>query len=123
MRHLPKTQRGASAIFTFIVLALLAYGVYLGIQYVPQAIEASAIDSILRSVKTEHQTEPLTSEQEVKAKVISLLNINEMNDMTKNLKVRRGAGTITIKISYDREINLGLKKHPMHYEKVLELKT
>ena len=29
MRHLPKTQRGASAIVTIIVLAILGYGVYL----------------------------------------------------------------------------------------------
>ena len=122
MRHLPKTQRGASAVVTIIVLGLLAYGVYLGIQYVPQAIEAKSVDSILTTIKTEHQTDPLTSDDQAKAKVIRMLNINEMNDMTKNVKVSRGAGTIIITFNYERELNLGFKKRPMHYEKVLELK-
>lgn len=122
MRHLPKKQRGASAVLTIIVLGLLAYGVYLGIQYVPQAIEEKSIESILRTIKTEHQTEPLTSEYDAKIKVTRMLNINEMNDMSKNLDVSSGSDTIIIKFSYERELNLGYKKRPMHYEKVLELK-
>lgn len=122
MRHLPNTQRGASAIVSIIFLALIAYGVYLGIQYVPQAIEAKSVSSILTTIKTEHQTDPLTSEDEVKAKVARMLNINEMNDMAKNFQVRRGSGTFTIKFSYERELNLGFKKHVMHYERMLELK-
>ncbi len=122
MKHLPRTQRGASALVNIIALGLLAYGIYLGIQYVPLAIEAKSIDSILTTIKAEHQTDPLTSEDEAKAKVIRMLNINEMNDLTKNVRVSRGSGTIIIKFSYERELNLGFKKHPMLYEKVLELK-
>jgi hypothetical protein len=122
MKNLPAKQQGASAIVTIIVLAVLAYGVYVGIQYTPQLIEARSIDSILTTMKTDQRTDPVTTEQAAKAKVLSLLNINEMNDMAKNLRVSRGAGTITIKFSYERELNLGFKKRPMHYEKVLELK-
>ena len=122
MKTLPGKQKGASAIVVIIVLALLAYGVYLGIQYVPQAIESQAVSSILTTMKTDQQTDPVTTEEAAKAKVLRLLNVNEMNDMAKNLKVSRGAGTIKIRISYDRELDLGFKKHPMHYEKVLELK-
>ena len=122
MRYLPNTQKGASAIATFIFLLLIGYGVYLGIQYVPQAIEAQSISSILTTIKTEHQTDPLTSGDEAKAKFIRMLNINGMNDLTKNVKVSRGSGTIVIKLNYERELNLGFKKRPMHYEKVLELK-
>ena len=123
MRNLPHRQRGAYAIVTIIVLGLLAYGVYIGIQYVPQMIEAKSVDSILGNVRSEQMVEPITDEHAAKAKVVRMLNINEMNEMSKNLKVSRGAGTIIIKISYDRELNLGFKKHLMHYEKLLELKT
>ena len=49
MNKLPAQQKGASAIVTLIILALLAYGVYVGIQYVPQAIESKSVDSVLNS--------------------------------------------------------------------------
>lgn len=122
MRNLPKKQKGASAIVTVIVLALLAYGVYLGIQYVPLAIESRAVDSIFATVDKEHRMDSLQSEGEVRNKVSTLLNINEMNDMAKNLSVRQIGGTITIKVKYERELNLGYKVKPMLYEKILVLK-
>ena len=120
MKNLPHKQKG-SAIVTLIVLLLLGYGVYIGIQYVPQLIESKAIDSIFDSVRTDQATDPIQSEGEVQSKITKMLQVNEMNEMAKNLKVRRGSGTIIAKISYDRELNLGFKKHPMHYEKTLEL--
>lgn len=123
MRNLPKKQKGASGIVTIIVLALLAYGVYIGIQYVPQLIESKSVSSILDNIKAENLTEPLGSEEAARAKVLRMLNINEMNDMSENLKVKRGAGKITVTFSYDRELNLGFKKKLMHYEKLLELKN
>jgi hypothetical protein len=123
VRNLPKKQKGASVIVTIIVLGLLAYGVYIGIQYMPIMIESKSIDSILDNIKTEHLTDPLTTEHAVEAKVTRMLQVNEMNDMSKNIKVRRGSGKITVKFSYDRELNLGFKKQPMHYEKLLELKN
>ena len=45
MKKLPNQQKGASAIFTIILLAVLGYAVYIGIQYVPQAVESKSIDS------------------------------------------------------------------------------
>lgn len=121
MRNLPKRQKGASAIVTIIVLALLAYGVYIGIQYVPQIIESKSVDSILDRVASDQPIDPVSTESAAEAKVIRMLQINEMNDMSKNLKVSRGSGKIIIKFSYDRELNLVFKKHPMHYEKMLEI--
>ena len=88
MRNLPAKQQGASAIVTIIVLALLAYGVYLGLQYVPQAIESRSIDSIFSD----------------------------------NVSARRISGTITLKVKYERELNLGYKTKPMVYEKTLVLR-
>ncbi|MFC1777208.1 hypothetical protein ACFL3I_07690 [Pseudomonadota bacterium] len=122
MKNLPAKQKGASAIFTFIVLALLAYGIYLGIQYVPQAIESRAIDSIFATIDQEHRMDRLRSADEAKTKVVKMLQVNEMNEMAKNVSVKRFSDTITIKVIYERELNLGYKTKPMPYEKTLVLK-
>ena len=122
MKTLPAKQKGASAIVTFIVLALLAYGVYLGIQYVPQVIESRAIDSIFTTINKDHKMDPIRSADQAKSKVAKMLQVNEMNDMAKNVKVRQIAGTITIKVKYERELDLGYKVKPMLYEKTLVLK-
>jgi len=118
----PIKQKGASAIATIILLAVLAYAVYIGIQYVPQAIESRSVDSVLDTVETDQRANPVTSEYDAKAKVVKLLQINEMNDMAANVSVNKIGGNTTITISYDRELNLGFKKHPMHYKKSLVLK-
>jgi hypothetical protein len=122
MKDLPAKQKGASAIVTIIVLALLAYGVYLGIQYVPQAIESRAIDSIFTTINKDHRMDPLRSEGAAKNKLVKMLQVNEMNDMARNVKVRQIDGTITIKVKYERELDLGYKVKPMLYEKTLVLK-
>ena len=121
MNRLPNQQKGTSAIFTLILLVVLGYAVYIGIQYVPQAVESKSIDSILTKVKTEHKTNPVTDEREAESRVIKLLQINEMNDMTKSFSVKRLSGKTTITFKYDRELNLIFKKYPMHYEKSLAL--
>ena len=122
MKNLPAKQKGASAIVTVIVLALLAYGIYLGIQYVPQAIESRAIDSIFATIDQEHRMDRLRSADEAKTKVVKMLQVNEMNEMAKNVSVKRFSDTITIKVIYERELNLGYKTKPMPYEKTLVLK-
>jgi hypothetical protein len=121
MNKLPAQQKGASAIVTIIVLAVLGFAAYVGMQYVPQMIESKSIDSILSTIKEGQKTDPVTSLAEVNEKVVSLLQINEMNDMMESFKVKQQEGSITIVFSYDRELDLIYKKHPMHYEKTLRL--
>jgi len=121
MNKLPAQQKGASAIVTIIFLVALGFAAYVGIQYVPQAIEFKAIGSILSTVKDAQKNDPLTSVEEARTKVIGLLQINEMNDMAKSFTVQQSAGKITIKFSYDRELDLIYKVKPMHYEKTLNL--
>jgi hypothetical protein len=121
MNKLPGKQKGASAIVTTIVLAILAYGIYIGIQYVPQAIESSSINSIFSSIEKDHRMDHISGETEAKAKLIKLLQINEMNEMVQNVSVRQIGGKITLKIVYERELNLGYKTKPMAYEKILVL--
>ncbi len=121
MNKLPGRQKGASIISTIITLAVLGYGVYLGIQYVPQAIESNSISSILSSMKDSQISNPVTSNQAASAKVIKLLQINEMNDMTDSFVVERRDDKIVVRFSYDRELNLGYKIQPIHYEKSVSL--
>ena len=121
MNKLPGRQKGASIIGTIITLAVLGYGVYLGIQYVPQAIESNSISSILSSMRDSQISDPVTSNQAASAKVIKLLQINEMNDMTDSFVVERRDDKIVVRFSYDRELNLGYKIQPIHYEKSVSL--
>ena len=123
MKTMPHKQKGMSVIATLILLALLSYGVYIGIQYVPIMIESQGLNSILNSVKSDQHGAPITTEREAEAKITRMLQVNEMDDMAENLKVKYFSGKIEIKFVYDRELNLGFKKHAMHYEKVLELDT
>lgn len=116
MKKFPNQQTGASLIATIITLAVLGYGIYVGIQYVPQMVESKSIGSILSSIEADHRMDPLTSEYAAKEKVIKLLQINEMNEMTQNFKVRNRNGSITITFNYDRELNLVYEKKKIHYE-------
>jgi hypothetical protein len=121
LNTLPSRQQGASAITTIIILAVLGYAVYVGMQYVPQAIESKSVDSVLNTVQTDQKANPAMTESDVKEKVVRLLQINEMNDMIENVSVKRSGGRTTVTVKYDRELNLVYKKHQMHYEKSVTL--
>ena len=121
MNSLPAQQKGASAIVTIIVLVLLAYGVYVGIQYAPQFMESKSIDSILKTIDGANRIESIDDAQAVEAKLVSLLQINEMNYMSDSYKVRQSNNRITVEFSYDRELDLIYKIQPMHYQKMLIL--
>lgn len=84
-------------------------------------IESQGVDSILNKIKSDQQGDPITTEHQAEAKVIRMLQINEMDDMAKNLKVRYFSGKVEIKFIYDRKLNLGFKVHPMHFEKMIEI--
>ena len=121
MNKLPRQQMGASTIGTIITLAVLGYGVYLGIQYVPQAIESKSVGSILNNIEVSHRTNAITSKQDATAQVIKMLQVNEMNDMTDSFTVESRDGRIIITFSYDRELNLGYKIQPIRYEESVSL--
>ena len=121
MNKLPGKQTGVSAIGAIIILAVLGYGAYLGIQYVPQMIESKGIDSILDNIEISQKTDPVTSKQAATTKVIKMLQINEMNDMTDSFTVDKRDGKITIAFSYDRELNLGYKIQSIEYKKSVTL--
>lgn len=121
MNRFPAQQKGASVFNNIIMLAILCFGVYVGIQYVPQLIESRAIDSILETMDSSQKTTPVNGVQSAEDRLTSLLQVNEMNDMADSFTVKTRNGRITIVFSYDRELNLVFTKQPMHYEKRLVL--
>lgn len=122
MIKLPARQKGASAIVTIIILVVLGFAAYVGIQYVPQVVESKSIDSILKTMEDAQKTDRITSAVDAKTKLVNLLQINEMNDMIDSFTVKDRDGKVTIGCRYDRELNLIYKIHPMHYEKTLTLR-
>lgn len=121
MKQTRKNQLGGSALGNILLIALFAYGVYLGIQYVPQLIESKSLDSMLDSIESQNRSQPYASAQQVEQAVKSILNLNQMDEMIKNITIRGGQQGINIEVSYERELDLLFQKKAMNYNKYLDL--
>ena len=121
MRKMPGKQNGG-ALVTIIVLALIAYGIYIGIQYVPLKIEAASVDSIFETIETGHRTTPVGSKNKINRQIKSLLDVNQMNDMFDSFHIMQNLDRTVISVSYERELNLLYEKKVIKYEKSLTLK-
>ena len=120
--HMQKKQKGGSAIGLIFTLAIIGLIAYFTIQYIPQYIEANTVDSILHKIELDNKTSPVTSVNALLRSIDNQLNVNEMNDLKDNFKVTERGGRYTIKVSYERELNLIYEKKQMLYEKTLVLK-
>ena len=114
-------QQGGSGIGLIIMLAILAYGVFIAIQYVPQYIEAATVKNILDYVADEHKKETLKDEGAIRTALDKQLYINEMYDQEDNFKVTQYRGNYTVSVSYERELNLLYTNKVMRYEKSVTL--
>lgn len=114
-------QQGASAIMLIIILAVLGYGVFVGIQYVPQYIESNTVKSILDTVVDKNRKEPLGDVNAVQGAIDRLLYINEISDLKDSFKVKQYRGKTTINVNYERELNLLYKTEVITYEKSVTL--
>lgn len=121
MSGLPAQQKGASAIATIIVLVILAYGVYVGIQYVPQFMESKTVDSILKKIDDDNRKDPIDNTQAAESALVNLLQFNDLEFNSDNYTVKQVDNRITIEFSYDRKLDLIYKVLPMQYEKKLTL--
>ena len=119
--NIQSKQKGASAIVFIIVLAIFGFAVYVGLQYIPQRIESGSVDSILDSIVENHKTTPVQNVSEILSTITRLLNVNQMDDMKENFKVSKYRGTYNIKVSYERELNLGYETKIIQYEKTRTL--
>jgi hypothetical protein len=114
-------QQGGSAIGLIIFLAIFAYGVFVGIQYVPQYIESAAVTTILDNVVEKHSKERLDSMSAVQSAIDKQLYINEMGDLKSSFKVKQYRGDFIITVRYERELDLLYEKKLMPFEKTVTL--
>jgi hypothetical protein len=114
-------QKGISVIGLVITLLVVGYGAFIAIQYLPQIIEAQTIESIFDTLRKENDTEKFNSAGDLKNAWSKLLNINEMNELKDSIEIDQYGGKFTIKVSYDRELDLLYKKKMLHYEKTTTL--
>ena len=119
--NLQNKQKGGSAIGLIIVLAIFAYAVYVGLQYIPQRIESGTMDSILDSIVQNNKTTPVQNVSEILSAITRQLNVNQMDDMKDNFHVSKYRGTYIIKVSYERELNLGYEIKTIQYDKTRTL--
>ena len=122
MNSRQKTQRGASAIVVIIILAIIGAGAYIGLQYIPQYIEAGTVDSILDNIERANNRTPVTSTIAIRDMLNKQLNMNQLNDLSDSFKITRVDDEFLIEVSYVRELNLIYKKKPVKYQKTLTLK-
>lgn len=120
MNRMPGKQKGG-ALLTIVVLALIGYGIYVAIQYVPLRIESDSVDSILESIETSYQTEPVGSKSEISAKISNLLNVNQMDDLKKNFQVKQNLDRTVIEVKFERELNLIYEKKVLKYQNSITL--
>ena len=117
-----RTQRGASSVILIIILALLGAGVYIGLQYLPQYIEAGTVDSILDNVEKAYDKNADNSVKSIQDSIDKQLNVNQMNDLKENFKVTQDDEEYIIKVSYERELNLIYTRKPVKYERTVILR-
>ncbi len=117
----PKAQTGGSLLGNIVLIAIFAYGVYLGIQYVPQFIESKTLDSMLDSIESQHKSQPYESSQQVEQAVSSMLNLNQMDELMQHVDVRASSQGVRIEIVYERELDMLFQKKALRYNKALDL--
>jgi hypothetical protein len=114
-------QHGGSAIGLIILLVVLGYGVFVGIQYVPQYIESNTVDTILDNLADKHGKEPFTDSSAIQAAVDSQLYINQMGAMKGNFSIIPSRGSFIVTVRYERELNLLYAKKQIQHEKSVTL--
>jgi len=116
-----KCQAGGSLLGNILLLALFAFGVFLGIQYVPQLIESKSLDSMLASIESQNSSQKYESSQQVEQAIKSILNLNQMDDMIQHIKVRQSMQRISVEVNYERELDLLYETKILNYSKTLDL--
>jgi len=116
-----RNQRGGSFIGLVIFLALIGYAVYVGMQYVPQYIESTTMDTVLNSIEDAHRKEPLTDIRTVHDAIDKQLYINGRADMKNQFSVVPAGRNYIVTVRYQREVNLLFTRKVIEYEKSITL--
>lgn len=99
-------QLGKSAIGNLLVLAIIAYGIWVGFQYIPQRIEAATVGSIVDQVVQRHHSTPITNDRELQTVIDRQLGVNDMIDMKDHFRTSWDHGRGTLTVAYERDLNL-----------------
>ena len=121
MNPTPQKQHGGSAIGTIIVLAIIGVGIFLGMQYIPQYMEAGKIDTVLTSIDEAAAKQPVKSAKEVGMMIDKRLQVNNMKDLKDLFVVTETNGKVTVNVDYERDLNLLYEVRKMPYKKELVL--
>ena len=121
MKSIQKTQQGISAIGLIIILAIIGAGAYIGLQYIPQYIEAGTVDSILANLEKAQEETPFSSAADVSKMINKQLTLNAMDDLRDSFKVTEDGQAYIVRVNYERELNLLYEKKPMPYKKTITL--
>jgi len=105
-----------------IFLAIVGYGVFLGLQYVPQKIENMSIDSILASVKSIQEQAPSRNVRDVEKTLDQLLNTSELSHLKNNFKVYEDGDGINVTVSREWVLNMIYQEKKITYERKVALK-
>lgn len=108
-------QEGKSAFSNLLVFAVIGYGIWVGVQYIPQRIEAGTIRSVLDRVEQRHAATPIRDDRDLWTIVEKQLSINEMRDMRPYFRSSWSGGTVTLTVDYTRELNLIFTNKTMKY--------
>jgi len=117
-----RKQTGGSVFSLIVTLAIIAMGAFIGVQYIPQRLEFSTVESVLENIRQDHLARRVGSMQELQRSIDNQLNINEMNDLKKHFNVTYEGGLYLIKVSYERDLNLIYTTKQLHYNRSLALK-
>lgn len=93
-----KMQRGASAIVVIIILAIIGAGAYIGLQYIPQYIEAGTVDSILSNIEKAHKKSPVSNVDAIRKMIGNQLNMNQLDDLKDSFKIKQEGDTYIITV-------------------------
>lgn len=114
-------QSGKSFIGNLVVFAAIAYGIFVGIQYIPQRLEAGTMRTVLDRVEQRHAATPIRDDRDLWTIVDKQLGVNEMRDMRPNFKSSWNGNTVTVTVDYSRELNLLFTTKTMEYHERVAL--
>lgn len=121
MRSERDSQHGASALVIIIVLAILGVGAYIGIQYVPQAMESGTLDSIFDNIAARNEETAFESIAAVEDAIRRQLEINQMEGLIDDVVVEDKGDAFAITLDYERALDLLYETRSLQYEKSLTL--